>query len=742
MANVLQILIEADDRASKVIAGTQEKLNAFKGNTRAMGAAVTAAAGMAGGALVAMAIKGAQSADGMLEMSQRTGLSVESLSRFKFMADQTGGSIEGVEKGSKRLSRVMYDAANGSKTAVEALGALGLSYEQLQALSPEEKFMTVTRALADVEDKTMQAAIAQQVFGRAGTEMLPMLEGGAAGFDKLSKSAEQYTITTEQAAASDEFFDSLKELQAQGQGLTRVLAANLLPAMQGLIDKAKYVVGGLSKWSQEHPTLSKGLTTVVIGLVAVMGILGPMLMILPSLKAGWLILSNVTKIAAAAQWVLNAAMSANPIGLIIIGIAALVAAGVLLIKNWDSVKYFSLQAWGYIKTTILEIIEKLLFAYSKLWGWLPIIGPKIRAAHAGLEAQIAKEREVIAARGADRRIAIAENEAKRAKAIADQQKSYMGAGSNTGSSGGIDTVAGLMSGKAADAAEKANAKIAKAQEAEEKKAAASVAREKKAILAEHIKNEKKAIAEKAVEEKRQEKIKAVLAAEGLKNRHKGEIDSLTQRQRAETAAARNLDKQKQAAIETRHKAEMASLKERQKAETDHYNLQKKLADLGVANAQKAVDGISKSAIGGINSITNVTLTAAQKMKAAALTGLDVINQGKAALAAKVQGNMSWMVNPDGTLKVEKPIPSVEEALKQMPVNNAGWSATDAWREQGAPIMPFLYPNGVAPTATPLRPVKIELDIKLTKEADLIIEIKKEAKAAVETTVRQALAQSN
>ncbi len=640
MANVLQILIEADDRASKVIAGTQEKLNAFKGNTRAVGAAVTAAAGLAGGALVAMAVKGAQSADGLLEMSQRTGLSVESLSRFKFMADQTGGSIEGVEKGSKRLSRVMYDAANGSKTAVEALGALGLSYEQLQTLSPEEKFMTVTRALADVEDKTMQAAIAQQVFGRAGTEMLPMLEGGAAEFDKLSKSAEKYTITTEQAAASDEFFDSLKELQAQGQGLTRVLAANLLPAMQGLIDKAKYVVGGLSKWSQEHPTLSKGLTTVVIGLVAVMGILGPMLMILPSLKAGWLILSNVTKIAAASQWLLNAAMSANPIGLIIIGIAALVAAGVLLIKNWDSVKYFSLQAWGYIKTTILGVISKLLSAYEKLWGWLPVIGPKIRAAHAGLEAQIAKEREVIAARGADRRIAIAENEAKRAKAIADQQKSYMGAGSKPGASGGADTVGAYMSGKAAEEAEKANAKIAKKAEAEEKKAAASVAREKKAILAEHTRAEKAAIYEVAAEAKK----------------------------------------------------------------------------VAAAGATKAV---------GKPAAPNVASTARPKP----------LNAG---LAAAIYGNMSSMINDDGTLKgMPRPL-NPDEVAQLMPVNNAGWSPMEAWKESG-----YAMNWGEAPTAlTPKAPAKVELNITVTKEFDVKAAIEKAASAVVDATVRKTLAQTN
>lgn len=56
-----------------------------------------------------------------------------------------------------------------------------------------------------------------------------------------------------------------------------------------------------------------------------------------------------TGTVTAAQWLWNAAMTANPIGLIIVGIAALIAAIVWLVMNWDKVKAAGTAAWDFIK---------------------------------------------------------------------------------------------------------------------------------------------------------------------------------------------------------------------------------------------------------------------------------------------------------------------------------------------------------------------------------------------------------
>lgn len=58
--------------------------------------------------------------------------------------------------------------------------------------------------------------------------------------------------------------------------------------------------------------------------------------------------SAATKAWAAVQWVLNAAMSANPIGLVVIAIAGLIAAGAWLVQNWDEIAAWWNDLWGGI----------------------------------------------------------------------------------------------------------------------------------------------------------------------------------------------------------------------------------------------------------------------------------------------------------------------------------------------------------------------------------------------------------
>src|SRR5699024_10931511 len=81
-----------------------------------------------------------------------------------------------------------------------------------------------------------------------------------------------------------------------------------------------------------------------------------------------------TKAAAAAQWLLNAAMSANPIGLVVVAIAALVAGLVLFFtktetgrQNWETV-------WGAIKSSAAAVADwfmnTLVPIFVSAWEWI------------------------------------------------------------------------------------------------------------------------------------------------------------------------------------------------------------------------------------------------------------------------------------------------------------------------------------------------------------------------------------
>lgn len=80
----------------------------------------------------------------------------------------------------------------------------------------------------------------------------------------------------------------------------------------------------------------------------------------------------VSRAMTAAQWLFNAALAANPIGLVIAAIAALVSAGILLYKNWETVVDFLVGAWQRVKDFILMFspLQWIQSAFGRVLGWL------------------------------------------------------------------------------------------------------------------------------------------------------------------------------------------------------------------------------------------------------------------------------------------------------------------------------------------------------------------------------------
>lgn len=95
-----------------------------------------------GSAFAAPAVVAAKSfakmGDQVAKMAKRTGLSVETLSELRFVASQTGTEFESLEMAFRRMQRSIYDAGRGLSTARDALADLGLRFEDLDGLSPEQ----------------------------------------------------------------------------------------------------------------------------------------------------------------------------------------------------------------------------------------------------------------------------------------------------------------------------------------------------------------------------------------------------------------------------------------------------------------------------------------------------------------------------------------------------------------------------------------------------------------------------
>lgn len=133
------------------------------------------------------------------------------------------------------------------------------------------------------------------------------------------------------------------------QNLSSALGTILLPAVNNIASAIAVMAGWVGKAAEEYPALTEAVVTITAGLAALKvaaiaaGYAGTFMRgIWLTMKSIGLTIQGLT----AAQWLWNAALAANPIGVVIAAIAGLVAAGVLLYKNWDEIKAGAAALWA------------------------------------------------------------------------------------------------------------------------------------------------------------------------------------------------------------------------------------------------------------------------------------------------------------------------------------------------------------------------------------------------------------
>ncbi len=178
----------------------------------------------------------AAAGDEVQKMALRTGFTTEALSELRLAAELSGTSIQGLEKGVKRMATTLLDAEQGLSTAVDAMNELNLTIGDFEGLSPEAAFEKFLIAIANLEDPLKRAAVAQDIFGRAGTAMLPMLADGAEGLAAMRQEAHDLGIVFDQEAANAaaRFNDDMTRLGGTIDGLKFKIAEELIPTLNAL----------------------------------------------------------------------------------------------------------------------------------------------------------------------------------------------------------------------------------------------------------------------------------------------------------------------------------------------------------------------------------------------------------------------------------------------------------------------------------------------------------------------------
>lgn len=193
----------------------------------------------AAGAIVAFTSKVLDFAGSIVDLRDKTKFSTDALQAWKLEFGGAGISIDTVTDAALKLSRSIV---GGDKSVTAVLEKLGLNVAQLRTQRPEDMFTAVADAVGKIQDPAEKAFAAFTLFGKAGQELLPALNGQLA--ESVEKFREMGLIVDEQTlVAADEFGDALGILGQQLLGVTATVLGPLLPGLTALAELLMSVGG-------------------------------------------------------------------------------------------------------------------------------------------------------------------------------------------------------------------------------------------------------------------------------------------------------------------------------------------------------------------------------------------------------------------------------------------------------------------------------------------------------------------
>lgn len=170
-----------------------------------------------------------KSAADLEDLAQRTGGTIEGLSKLTNVAQVSGTGTDVLAAGLQRLAKNMVDAEQGSAQAAAAFTTLGISTKDLSSQRPEDVFNRVATELAKYEDNAAKTAIAQELLGKSGANLLPVFN------DLVTVGSLAAVTTAEQSAAAKDYELNLLRLQVTVDAVFRTVALQIVPVMGSFV---------------------------------------------------------------------------------------------------------------------------------------------------------------------------------------------------------------------------------------------------------------------------------------------------------------------------------------------------------------------------------------------------------------------------------------------------------------------------------------------------------------------------
>lgn len=349
---------------SKVDAGLQavsRRLKAFGASAMAIGGGITAAVSAAFGSVMYSANSFANAGDAIGKMAARTGIGVEALQELSFAAGQSGTDIETVEAATRKMSKVVTDSINGLKGPAEALRSIGIDPQQLAGQSVEDQFQAIADSLGQVDNATRKAALAQEIFGKSGTQLLPMLNGGRNGIAALRKEARElgFVMSAENVKAAEALTDAFGRFTAATTGFANLIGSLAAKPLTALTTGLSKVVSMGTRFVDNNKDLILTVAKVAAGVGAVAAAFGGIGA--AALTAGILIPIIAPAVSAAVAALMGIVAPAA------IAIGAIASIGAIIWLNRERIISWAKAFWEAI-APVRDAVGQLLAIVDSTFG--------------------------------------------------------------------------------------------------------------------------------------------------------------------------------------------------------------------------------------------------------------------------------------------------------------------------------------------------------------------------------------
>jgi len=271
VVGALRVVLGADTAdLDKGLKSSQNKLAVFGDVAKASMAVVAASVGAAAIA-IGVSIKTAiDNADKVNKLSQSTGTTTEEFTKLRYAAELADVSQESLSKSLVKLSKAMIDTAGGATgPASEAFKALGINVKNTDGTlkSSNDVLGEVANKFQGYTDGAAKTAIAVALFGKAGAEMIPLLNAGKQGLADSADEAEKFGLVLDKKTtmAAEAFNDNLTRMNKIKEGLILTITAKMLPAFEQFSETLLEARQNSALMSQA----ADGLVTVIKGVVSI-----------------------------------------------------------------------------------------------------------------------------------------------------------------------------------------------------------------------------------------------------------------------------------------------------------------------------------------------------------------------------------------------------------------------------------------------------------------------------------------